>query len=45
MASCCGCNKETRVSVADRILAEQIRVCEVAVLHGATLVKKCVLDE
>lgn len=45
MASCCGCSKETLGSVADRILAEPIRVCEVAVLHGVSLVKKCVLDE
>jgi hypothetical protein len=41
----CGCSKESRGSVADRILGEQIRVCEVAVLHGVTVVKKCVLDE
>jgi len=36
---------ETIGSVADRILAEEIRVCEVAVFHGVSLVKKCVLDE
>jgi hypothetical protein len=45
VAGCSGCSKETLGSIADRILAEQKRIREVAVLHGVSLVKKCLLVE
>ena len=46
MATCCGCSKETLGSVADRILAEQIRVCEVqCFMESALLRNVCLMNE
>lgn len=46
MASCCGCNKETLGSVADRILAEQLRVCEVHYFMESVLLRNvCLMND